>query len=101
MNFYTRTNTYLAQLLLQLKRPLDAAALAESAARGPFDGPNTYVTRADLFELAGRAYDAAGQRDSALVCFRRVAQAWQHADPIFNDRRRHVEERIQALESTR
>lgn len=101
VNGYTRTNTELAQVLLQLKRPLDAAALAESAARGPFDGPNTYVTRADLFELAGRAYDAAGQRDSALVCFRRVAQAWQHADPIFNDRRRHVEERIQALESTR
>jgi len=88
-------------VLLQLKRPLDAAALAESALRGPFDGPNTYVTRADLFELAGRAYDAAGKRDSALACFHRVAEAWQHADPIFAERRRHVEERIQALEASR
>jgi len=101
VNGYSRTNTELAQVLLQLKRPLDAAALAESALRGPFDGPNTYVTRADLFELAGRAYDAAGKRDSALACFHRVAEAWQHADPIFAERRRHVEERIQALEASR
>ena len=101
VNGYSRTNTELAQVLLQLKRPLDAAALAESALRGPFDGPNTYVTRADLFELAGRAYDAAGKRDSALACFRRVAEAWQHADPIFAERRRHVEEWIQALETPR
>jgi len=101
VNGYSRTNTELAQVLLQLKRPLDAAALAESALRGPFDGPNTYVTRTDLFELAGRAYDAAGKRDSAVACFRRVAEAWQHADPIFAERRRHVEERIQALEASR
>ena len=53
VNGYSRTNTELAQVLLQLKRPLDAAALAESALRGPFDGPNTYVTRTELFELAG------------------------------------------------
>ena len=99
VNGYTRTNTELAHVLLQLKRPLDAAGLAESALRGPFDGPNTYVTRTELFELAGLAYDAAGKRDSALACYRRVVEAWQHADPIFEERRRHVEERLQALEA--
>lgn len=98
---YTRTNVALADVLLALNRPAEAAAWVESAVRGPIEGPNTYVTQTELFELAGRAYELAGRRDSAIACYKRVVHAWQQADSTFRGRKEEVEQRLRALESSR
>jgi hypothetical protein len=40
-----------------------------------------YETRSELDFLTARAFDAAGQRDSALAYAGHVRAAWANADP--------------------
>lgn len=94
---YTRTNLELARVLVELDRPLDAVAVLESALRGSLEASNLYVTRTELHELLGRAWDAAGEPDRAVAHYRLVLHAWHDADPILRDRRDRVDARLRAL----
>lgn len=90
---YTRTNLELARMLLQLHRPGEAVAPLRSALHGGLDANNLYVTRTELQEMLARAFEAAGQGDSARVYYDRVAKAWAHADPQFTARAQEAERR--------
>lgn len=83
---YTRTNLELARALMTLGRPRDAIAVLEPAFHGPLDASNLYVTHTELHEMLARAFDAAGQRDSAIAHYRWVVGAWRNADPEFQPR---------------
>jgi tetratricopeptide (TPR) repeat protein len=94
---YTRTNLESARVLIALGRPRDAVALLQSSLRGELQASNLYVTRTELHELLGVAWQAAGQRDSAIVHSERVLDAWRDADVSFHARRDSVRARLQVL----
>jgi tetratricopeptide (TPR) repeat protein len=94
---YTRTNLELARALLDLDRPLEAVAVLEPALRGSLEASNLYVTRTEVHELLGRAWDAAGEPDRAAAHYRRVLHAWRDADPPFHARRDRVRDRLARL----
>jgi tetratricopeptide (TPR) repeat protein len=83
---YTRINLELGRTLLELGRPLEAVDALRPALRGSIESSNLYVTRTELHELMGRAFAAAGARDSARVHFAWVEAAWRRADPRFRGR---------------
>jgi tetratricopeptide (TPR) repeat protein len=91
---YTRANLELARVLLALDRPREAVATLQSALRGELQASNLYVTRTDLHELLGTAWQAAGQPDSALVHLQRAVEAWRDADPMFSVRRDSARARL-------
>ncbi|MBV9108327.1 MAG: hypothetical protein JO306_02845, partial [Gemmatimonadetes bacterium] len=82
---YTRTNLYLASVLMRMGRPRDAVGVLQPALRGFLDGSNLYVNRTDVHLQLGRAWQAAGRPDSAAVHFRAVAAARAHGDPVILD----------------
>jgi predicted Zn-dependent protease len=96
---YTRVNLELARTLLALKRPQEAIAALRPALHGSLDGSSLYVSRTEIQESMARAFDDAGQRDSARVYYERVANAWSHADPRFHERRQFASMRAKALTS--
>jgi hypothetical protein len=75
-----------------------AVAVLQPALRGPLEASNLFVTRTDLYEMLGRALDAAGQRDSAAVIYRRVASDWQGADDVIHRRREGNARRLRATQ---
>jgi DNA-binding SARP family transcriptional activator len=83
---YTRANYALAQALLRAGRPREAIAALQPAFRGSLEAANLYITRTELHELLAQAFDAAGERDSAVVHWRAVESAWRNADPVFRAR---------------
>jgi len=83
---YTRTNLELARALLELRRPHEAVALLQAAFRGPLDASNLYVTHTELHEMLARAFEAAGEPDSARAHYQWVVRAWEKADPRFRMR---------------
>ncbi len=83
---YTRTNLELGRVLLSLGRAREAIEILGSALHGSTDASNFYVTRVDLHEVLARAFEAAGERDSAAAHYRVVAESWQSADPLFTER---------------
>jgi predicted Zn-dependent protease len=83
---YTRVNYELAKALLAVRRPRDAIAALQPAFRGSLEAANLYITRTELHELLAQAFDAAGERDSAIVHWRAVESAWRNADPPFRAR---------------
>ncbi len=92
-----RINLELGRTLLALDRPREAADVLTAALRGPLDAANLYVSRSDLHELAGHAWEAAGRPDRAAVHYRWLAGAWRHADPSVHARRADVQRRLTAL----
>jgi DNA-binding SARP family transcriptional activator len=94
---YGRINLEMGRALLASGQPRQAAEVAGAALRGPLDAANLYVDRAELHELAGLAWDAAGRPDSAAVHYRWVVNAWQNADPSFADRRQILQLRLARL----
>jgi tetratricopeptide (TPR) repeat protein/predicted Ser/Thr protein kinase len=96
---YSRTSLELGRVLLSLDRPNDAIAVLRPALRGPLEAASFYTTHTELHEALGRAFEAAGQTDSARVHFGRVLEAWQYADPDFRARREDVRSRLGALAS--
>jgi len=83
---YSEINLALARSLLELARPAEAVAVLQPAIRGGVDGSNTYTSRTELHEALARAFELAGQRDSAVAHWRAVEQAWRGADPEFAER---------------
>jgi DNA-binding SARP family transcriptional activator/tetratricopeptide (TPR) repeat protein len=83
---YTRTNLELARALLRLRRPEEAVAMLRAAFRGPLQASNLYVTHTDLHEALGRAFEMAGQLDSATVHYCWAERARYDADPPFRSR---------------
>jgi len=83
---YTRVNYALGQVLLRQGHPREAITALQPAFRGSLEAANLYVSRTELHELLAQAFDAAGQRDSAVVHWRAVATAWRVADPEFRTR---------------
>jgi serine/threonine protein kinase/tetratricopeptide (TPR) repeat protein len=95
--YFARVNLEFARLLLDNGHPLEATAVLQVALRGPIAAGGFYVSRPELHALLGRAWDAAGQPDSAAVNYRRALAAWQRADPQFDGQRDDIGRRLAAL----
>jgi DNA-binding SARP family transcriptional activator len=98
---YTRINMALGRVLLRLGRPRDAAYWGEAGLRGGFDAGGSYVTQTELAELAATAWDAAGNRDSAIARYEQVVRNWRNAEPSFGARIERARLRIAALRAAR
>lgn len=85
---FTRINYRLAADLVALGRPAEAIPLVHAALHGGFESTNLYLTHTELHEILARAFDMAGQRDSAAAQYRWVAAAWTGADSPFLERGR-------------
>lgn len=94
---FSRINFELGRTLLALGRPDEAAEVLSAALRGPLDGGNLYISRTEIHELAGYAWEAAGHPDSAAAHFHWVSKAWRNADPRFQDRLDDVRRRLARL----
>ena len=94
---FTRINLELARAELALDEPEEAVRTLRPALQGGLEAAGLYVTRTELQELLGYAFDAAGERDSARVQYTRVLAAWRNADPEFAARRASVQLRLQKL----
>ena len=94
---YTRVNYELAGALLRLGRPGEAILALRPALRGSVDASNLYITRTELHAMLARAFDLAGQPDSASAHYRAVLRAWRRADPQFHPRRSSIETRVARL----
>jgi hypothetical protein len=70
----------------------------QAALRGEVDASNLYVTRTELHELLGEAFERAGDSGSARVHWRAVAKALASADPAFARRREAAEQAVRRLE---
>src|SRR5690625_405834 len=97
-NGYARINLELGRGLLALGNPHEAAEIAGAALRGPLDAGNLYASRTELHELAGLAWERAGEPDSAAVHYRWVIKSWQRAEEPYLTRRREIAARLEALE---
>jgi tetratricopeptide (TPR) repeat protein len=93
---YTRTNLELARVLVSLDRPAEAIPLLETALRAPLDASGLYVTQSEIQEALGGAHEAAGDRDSAGVYYRKALASWNRADPLFRPRVHALQERLAA-----
>jgi hypothetical protein len=101
---YTRTNVALAQALLRRQRPREAVAALQPALRGWVEASNFYLTRTEVHEWLGYAWDAVGGaagRDSAAAHYAHVLRAWSRADSTFAPRIREVRRRLEAIAPTR
>ena len=85
---FTRINYRLAEDLIALGRYAEAVPLLRGALRGGLESSNLYITHTELHEALARAFEGAGQRDSAAAEYRWVAAAWRDPDPPFRDRGR-------------
>jgi hypothetical protein len=95
---YTEINLAMARSLLALRRPGEAIAVLRPAIHGGVDGSNTYPSRTELHEAMAGAFEQAGNRDSAVVHYRAVEQAWRHADPEFAERYRRARAAAERVE---
>jgi serine/threonine protein kinase/tetratricopeptide (TPR) repeat protein len=95
---YTRTNLELARAQLALDRPEEAIRTLQPALRRGLEAGGLYVTRTDLQEMLGYAFEASGQADSARVVYTQVLAAWQNADPEFDARRDSLRLRLRELD---
>ena len=94
---YTRANLELSRALLRQNQPARAVYPLQAALRGDLESSNLYVTRTELHEQLARTFDALGRRDSAMVHYRQVVNAWERADPAFTARRNAAQLRLRAL----
>ena len=96
---YTRTNVELAEVFLRRHWYPEAIAILQPALRGPLNASNYYVTRTEVHDLLGQAWDSVpgpAARDSAVAHYTMVAKAWARADPMFADRVARARSRITA-----
>lgn len=85
-NGYTRINYEMGESLLALGRPAEAIPVLRSPLHGGLDGAGLYLTRTEIHEMLARAFDAAGQRDSAAAHYAIVERAWRTADAALKPR---------------
>lgn len=98
---YTRTNIELAKVLLRLGQPREAAYWADAARRGGLDASQTYATATELLELGGLAWDAAGERDSAIARYTQVLHNWKDAEAVYRPRVERARIRLAQLQERR
>jgi tetratricopeptide (TPR) repeat protein len=92
---FGRVNLELASLLLRAGRALEAVDVLRPLERGWFmESTNLHSSLTEVHEMLGRAWDAAGVPDSAAVHWKRVADAWERADPVLQPRRAFAVERL-------
>jgi tetratricopeptide (TPR) repeat protein len=92
----------LGRLLLRWGHPAEAVTALRPIARGAvLDGPNLHLTLTEIHLLLARAFDATGQRDSAVVHYQWAAEAWNRAEPPFAALRDEAMQRLGALRPTR
>jgi serine/threonine protein kinase len=96
-SYFARANLEFARFLVDTGRPAQATAVLQVALRGPIAAGGFYVSRPKLHALLGRAWEEAGQPDSAAANYRRALAAWKHADPEFAVRTDAVRVRLAAL----
>jgi tetratricopeptide (TPR) repeat protein len=94
---FSRINLELARVLIALGRPREAVTTVRAALRGGLEANNYYVTRTELHRELARAFDAAGNADSAIVHYKHVAAAWSHGDPGFRRQAESARHRAIAL----
>ena len=94
---YTRINYELAKSLLALNRPAEAIAIMRAPLHGGIEGPGLYLTRTETHELLAKAFDAAGQPDSAAAHYEVVERAWRNADQSLQPRYASARARLAAL----
>jgi predicted Zn-dependent protease len=85
-NGYTRINYELGRSLIALGRPQEAIPILRAPLHGGMEGSGLYLTRTETHELLARAFDAAGQHDSAAAHYAIVERAWRGADPFLRPR---------------
>ena len=95
---YSRLNLARAQALVALGRPREGIVVLQHSLAGPIQGGNFYATQTDIEESLARAYEAAGELDSAAVYYRYVVSAWRDADAQFQPRVARARERLAADE---
>jgi hypothetical protein len=95
---FTRIDYELGRALLRLGRASEAVTVLQPATR-EMEGAALYVTRTEMRDQLARAWEAQGNRDSALVHYRAVANAWKTADARLQPRLAAVRARIAALEA--
>jgi DNA-binding SARP family transcriptional activator/tetratricopeptide (TPR) repeat protein len=94
---YTRSNVELASVLLERGRAAEAILLLGATLRAPLDGPALYVTRTEVYELLGRAFDEAGQPDVAAIAYRKALAALELGDPAVQPRREALRRRVAGI----
>ena len=72
---WIRTSVRLAEAQLALDRAADAVATLQSCQRQPLESGGLYATRTEVHALLARAFEAAGQPDSAAVHWNWVKRA--------------------------
>jgi DNA-binding SARP family transcriptional activator/predicted Zn-dependent protease len=77
---FSRIDLQRARTLISLGRPREAIPVLRNPLCGSLEAGNFYATQTELQELLARAYDAAGEVDSAAVYYRYVVTAWRGAD---------------------
>jgi serine/threonine protein kinase len=97
-SYFSRAGLEFARLLIENGQAHEAVAVLHVVLRGPVVAGGFYTTRTELHELLGHAWAAAGRADSAAVNYRKVIDAWQHADPEFAHRRDAIQLRLAALD---
>lgn len=94
---FTRINYELGKSLLALNRAPEAIPVLRAPLRGGLDGAGLYLTRTETHELLARAFEAAGEQDSAAAHYAIVERAWRDADPILKPRYAATRARLAAL----
>ncbi len=98
---YTRTNLELGRVLLSLRKPRETIEILRPALHGSTESSNFYVTRVEIHELLAKAFEMAGERDSAIAHYRVTADAWRQADPLLAPRGQAARVRQHRLEARR
>jgi len=96
-----RTNYELAKLHLRHDRPRDAVAVVRPALRGSIEASNFFLMRTEVHDLLARAWESAGERDSAAAHYREVARAWGRGDAPFVTRASDAVRRLSAVPTDR
>lgn len=94
---YARSSVELANVLMDRGRAREAVPVLQAALRGGLEGSSLYVTRTELHEKLGRAWQAVGQSDSASHHYQHVLNAWRNAEPSMHKSRQRVEQRARLL----
>jgi tetratricopeptide (TPR) repeat protein len=84
---YARIGYELAGAQIRLGRAREAAPLLQAITRSAFEGASLYLTHTEAHERLAKAWEAAGEADSAAYHYRLVARLWENADPEFTPRR--------------
>lgn len=95
---YTRTDLEMGRVLLRLGLPREAAKICGSGLRAEMSASAQYVSRGELHDCVGRAWLAAGEKDSARVHLATVVRQWERAEPAWMPRRDSVRTLLESLD---